>query len=320
MSNKKPILLIGNGPNLLESDSSNPSWQDVIDGLAKNSGYLGFKRGSKPFPIAFEEVLGKAALQSGITERKLKEDVATQVRKIRPNWLHKEIRNLPVTDILTTNYDYALSYKIANEQASSGSTERKYSLLRSYKDNENEMRIWHIHGEAKAPESIMLGHDQYVRYLGQIQNYLRPQSKKFPSAESWNASTAVSPVKFGIQEFDTKAPSPENVPRYSWVDLILTRPIHILGFGLDFSEIIIWWLLTVRSRKEQWAKYGLANPKNRAVTWWECGPDDKNELYIDRRQVAESLNIKTRFVKCSKKTYSDAYRKIVTELNEELSA
>ncbi len=34
----------------------------------------------------------------------------------------------------------------------------------------------------------------------------------------------------------------------SWVDLFFSHDIHIVGLGLDFIEIHLWWLLTYRSR------------------------------------------------------------------------
>ena len=35
---------------------------------------------------------------------------------------------------------------------------------------------------------------------------------------------------------------------HSWIDLFFTTNVHIIGFGLDYSEQDIWWILNKRKR------------------------------------------------------------------------
>lgn len=36
--------------------------------------------------------------------------------------------------------------------------------------------------------------------------------------------------------------------KISWIDIFLNDNIYILGLGLDFGEIDLWWLLSYRNR------------------------------------------------------------------------
>lgn len=179
-----------------------------------------------------------------------------------------------------------------------------------------------MHGEASAPETLLLGHDHYVRYCGRIQEYLRPSAGGFPSPEEWKVSIAQSPLFAGVQTLESLLFSKTGQPRYSWVDLFLTRDLHIVGLGLHFSEIIIWWLLTVRARREEQESYaveGTVRPERRAI-WYECGPDPEVEAYVDRKEVAEALGVQTKYFRTKTGDYAVAYQEMLLELESDLSA
>lgn len=257
-----PILLVGNGPSRLERRVGSPSWDKLMHDLASSTGHKAFNPGRKPLPLAFEEVLARAAQRSGVQEGDLKRRVAEVAREVQPNWLHKDLQALPVSDILTTNYDYALTLSYSTGHSiTPGSTETKYSLFRT--QQHHNKRVWHMHGEAAAPDTLLLGHDHYVRYSGRIQEYLRPTTRGIAEPEKWTVSSAVSPLAAGVDDYQQLEPSSQGYPRYSWVDLFLTRELHILGLGMDFSEVIIWWLLAVRARREEQEKHGLKSAQLR---------------------------------------------------------
>lgn len=318
MTKRSPVILLGNGPNRLEDRVGNPSWDALMRDLAARTGHSAFQTGRKPLPLAFEEVLGRAARVSEITEADLKDHVAGVARRVHPNWFHDSIASLPVSEVLTTNYDYTLLPEYSGVEVTPGSTETKYSLFRRHRAR--GQWVWYIHGEASAPDTLLLGHDHYVRYSGRIQEYLR-QSEGVADPEKWKVSTATSPLSAGISEFETLEPTPSGYPRYSWVDLFLTREMHIVGLGLDFSEIILWWLLTVRARREEQRKHGTKkefNPDG-PVVWWECGKDANEPSYADRREVAEALGVETRFVPIGPQGYPEAYRQILANLSARIS-
>ncbi len=322
MAKDSPILLVGNGPNRLESRVGSPSWDELMRDLASKTGHRAFNPGRKPLPLAFEEVLARAAQQSGLEEGDLKARVAEVARRVQPNWLHELLLGLPVSDILTTNYDYSLTAGSSPADAIiPGSTETKYSLFRTQQGQGK--RVWHMHGEAAAADTLLLGHGHYVRYSGRIQEYLRPSTRGLPEPHEWKASSAVSPLAAGVEEYEDLEPSSLGYARYSWVDLFLTRETHIIGLRMDFSEIIIWWLLAVRARREEQEKHGLDSTQLRhsgKVVWWECGPDPKDESYVDRREVAEALGVEAQFYKVSLEDYGAAYRRLVQDLRRRLSA
>ena len=67
----------------------------------------------------------------------------------------------------------------------------------------------------KAPQSILLGMNEYCKYVVEIDNYLQ-----------------------------------ENKPnKKSWVNLLTETNVHIVGLGLAFEEIDLWYLLTRRMRR-----------------------------------------------------------------------
>jgi hypothetical protein len=46
----------------------------------------------------------------------------------------------------------------------------------------------------------------------------------------------------------------------TWVDIFLTNDIYILGAGLDFEELDIWWLLSYRNRELLERKNDINSP------------------------------------------------------------
>jgi hypothetical protein len=228
-------LFLGNGLNQVRASTF--SWPHVLSALAQSCGRPDLARptSTKPFTLLFEEMV-LCSPESGDREDALKTYVASLVRQIAPFGMHQRLRGLPVRHILTTNYDYAI------ERADSFgfipahlSSESRYSLFRRH-HSANQF-VWHIHGEADRPATIVLGHDQYVGYLTKTKNYLTPSSYRERIGDHHR-----SPLISGIADFESGAQP------YSWVDLFIRDNIHMVGFGLDYTEIGIWWLITYKAR------------------------------------------------------------------------
>jgi hypothetical protein len=133
---------------------------------------------------------------------------------------------------LTTNYDYGF------ENASGLSVEKgnlaretKYSVFR--RKVVSNTSIWHIHGEAGLPSTITLGYDQYSGYLQKLREH----------ATGDRSPQGGSPFKRRELDFDA---SSECV--YSWLDVFFRDDVHIIGLGLDYTEIDLWWALTYKAR------------------------------------------------------------------------
>lgn len=295
MARRSPVLLVGNGLNRAANLLNSPAWDSLVEELGRRAHCPGLNLTEKALPLAFEEILGSCRGRNGLSEREVKRIAAEQVGYISRSPIHERLTALPVKHILTTNYDYALQVKGAGL---SSTPERKFSLFRAtpYLEADVSRIVWNIHGEAQHPDTLLLGHDHYVRYAGRILEYLRRREKPTTSTRSWSVSDATSPLTIGNLDFE-RDPKQGEPPHFSWVDLLLTRDVHIVGLGLDFSEVILWWLLTVRSRKEEQLKHGLEIDRSTSgqVTWWECGPRDESPRFRARREVAEALGVNVRY-------------------------
>jgi len=227
-------LLIGNGLNRTVTQD-NISWKNVLENLSKQSELHIKNIENKPFPLVFEEMLIKLE-KTGYTKHNLQVFVSNLVERTRNKALdilfYSSTRN-----VLTTNYsinhltrldeNYYISHKVI---------ENTFSLFREYTSIKGK-KVWYIHGNTVKPTTLLLGYRQYARYQSQIRDYLlyglEFKGKKIPQ----------SPLYQKIPNFNFD----KNTEIFSWVDIFLRNHIHIVGLNLDFTETILWWLLTEKS-------------------------------------------------------------------------
>ena len=152
-----------------------------------------------------------------------------------------------ITDILTTNYDGLVEHLLLSQNAklsSKNDSEKIYSIRRNYvyKYNEKLITLWKVHGDAVAPKSVMLGLDHYCGAIGKMDDFIKrgklggkivdvPIEKKFKYRSEENSKNESTTFQF-----------------QTWVDLFFAATVYFIGFGLDFSETDIWWLLNKRAR------------------------------------------------------------------------
>lgn len=230
----KKALLIGNDIN---NATESYSWQDLINGLLE---YARIDRDlnqvNKPFPMLYEEIYLNSARAHNTPESRLKKYIASQTRKMNPNKIHKDILDLGIENILTTNYD--LSFENAaglniNKCRNKGYIkESLYNVFRYHQTSSH--KIWHIHGSQTVPKTITLGYEHYSGFLQQMRNYVATGTK------GNYAKRDFLPIVKRIQMNDIKYES--------WIDLFFTHDIYIFGLNLDFVEMHLWWLLTYRAR------------------------------------------------------------------------
>lgn len=246
MRSADAVLFLGNGPGRVSSEEF--SWREV---LAKLTDLTGGKVAVelKPLPLVFEEMVFRrvreeTAMISGryqpSIESDLKRYVAGLVNKMRPNRLHARIVSAGFRHILTTNYDYCLEKAETDRLPETTVTalvadhaveERKHNLFRRYRvsTQRGETFVWHIHGEARVPRSLVLGYGQYVSHLGRIISYLtHPNDARRSIGDSIS-----SPLLSGDTRFESSGRP------YSWLDMFIERDVYILGLSLDFSEIAL---------------------------------------------------------------------------------
>jgi len=232
----RSVLLIGNGINLSFSDEKikvdtllmgdkNPYKQRVD--IPENV-YV-------PFPL---KVVIQTRDQVGELMKKTTEDLWGKVRKETDQYFfYKKLLELPCDDILTTNYGFELE-EVAHDKEEI--TDSRINAITEYLPGRNRnkaesslflytyqsagdkydrKRIWHIHGHAKNPSSMVIGHGYYGRLLYKIIDYVKDNGDRY---------------RWGKKEL------PEI---RSWIDTFLFGNVYMLGFSCDFAEMDLWWLL-----------------------------------------------------------------------------
>lgn len=229
-------LLLGNGINRVAQQRQ---WTEILEELASQFGAHDLlpQINTKPLSMFIEELCARSSERFIAAERTVKLEFAKLLRQIEPIEAHRQVC-YPFKIILTTNYDFTIEEAVAGGLHHSAflAPESRYSLFRRHQAAEKD--IWHIHGDIARPDSMLLGFDHYAGNLQKIRNYVTDgiNVKKVNYRVS-------SPVKNGNLDFTT------NRQVYSWVDYFLRDHIHIVGLGMDFTEIDLWWLLLHKRRR-----------------------------------------------------------------------
>ena len=275
-----------------------PSWEKILKTLSKEFSTPLKTLQAKPLPLVFEKIRLEM-LRDGQDTKSLLKRVSELTKHAGSVSQLTSIYPSLTKNILTTNYNYALNLPpvfdgINQTKIYPNISENYYSLFRGRKDDLRQ--IWNIHGEVKNPKSILLGHAQYSKYMGQVKDYL------------------YKGIKYSRVMTDLKSPLSGNTPNfnfendgsiYSWVDLFLKDEIHVVGLGLDFSEIILWWLIT-----EKMALQARFNTKVGGLIYYDINSPESTETAAKEctRSMLKDLGAKIITIKA--KSYDDGYRKI----------
>ena len=248
------VLLLGNGIN---QSYGGISWNDFLRAIATKeeiiNGKISINNLTCPEPL-------KAILVTDdhvdVALKKYWE--AYHPQDEAPPDIYQQIFSCGFDDILTTNYTYEVEQAALYPQKAtkekiktmmrhtngSKKAECKY-LLHTYNEavvGEHTNRIWHIHGEARKPDSTILGHYYYGNLLYKIKNELKDK------------------------RYDSK---PE---LKSWIDSFILGDVFVLGFGFGLSEFDLWWLLNRKAREKS------ANGKVYFYEAESIGFDEKHDL------------------------------------------
>ena len=260
---RQQSILFGNGFNLLSKGT--PSWDKLIYDISskdlnpgipntlkyeaimlgkpyKSDTYLAAEDGSFITSETGELIL----MSSDMTETLLKQKVASRVKDFQSNPAYSFLAKLNVDHYITTNYDNTLINTIGDKNLlMKVKSERLYSIRRRYGINNQGKVIsyWPIHGNIDTPASIMLGFDHYCGSLNRIESYIK--------------GTYEMPEHGVIERMSDRLKESINEP-LSWIDLLFTSDIHIIGLGLSFEETDLWWVLNKRARMK-WAGDNIFN-------------------------------------------------------------
>ncbi len=238
------VLLLGNG---LNRAFGGKSWEDAIKTQWRNKGlpYCDEYKKAVPYPL----------LMVLATEDHVDEVLKTNENGTKPTMLKTITGNPALTarcqtllslgfdSILTTNYTYELEGAacrggmceeryLKTHLAHSRDVEKaepKY-MLHTYYDiayDTHPNKVWHIHGEARKPSSIVIGHYYYGNLLSRIQKISEARKNRYARA----------------------AQEGKEYPNTTWVDDFILGDVYVLGFGYDFSEMDLWWLLNRKARE-----------------------------------------------------------------------
>ena len=238
MNDFPQILLLGNGLNRAYGGAD---WSALLNSIHTNQKVS--LESVKVLPFPFQAVLLTGdRVDKTLTE---KPELFRGVKDIAPLAEPLErLLSLPFDHILTTNYSYELERvacgrgeadgrfcrRLARHTDGADRAEARY-LLHTYNAvsfGGNAHKLWHIHGEARKPQSIVLGHYYYGKLLGKIQAELN---------------------KRGNEQHERQRSGKPPLIR-SWPDAFIMGDVYVLGFGFDFSEMDLWWLLNRKKREK----------------------------------------------------------------------
>lgn len=252
--NRRPqVLFVGNGMSRAFGGSS---WEDIIQEINYTQTEL---REIKKAPFPLQAVIATGdKVDCGAVEigEKLKKPTNTAMLKYMG-----QLVDMPFDSILTTNYSYELEQAADPDFLKGKGRFRKYAahtpavkrvesqfLMHSYYHIPREKgacNIWHIHGEANKPNSMIFGHYYYGNLLFRYQEYFRRRDSAYENYQQRH----------------------RDLPVRSWLDYFIMADIYVLGCGLDFSEMDLWWLINrkKRERAETGRLYHIEpyNPANR---------------------------------------------------------
>lgn len=287
------VLLLGNGIN---RSFEGESWSEILKPSTSERKFTDAETErikSMPFPL-------QAVALSCDKVDETADCIGEQLLNIEVGLKQREIISGLVLNgydaILTTNYSYEIEKSLCpgfsckkkckcgsrHRTRQGSSVEEQYGFFRYYCfDDIDAGSIWHIHGEAALPSSIILGHYYYGKLLSYIQNY---------------AAGTVSYYKQCISQHRAFIP-------HSWIDYFLVGNVTIIGCGLDLSEMDLWWLINCKKRN--------FSPINDSKVHW-IEPNLNDEKNFTKRILAEAygIEITTEAVK-SNDAYVDYYESLI---------
>ena len=237
MAQYPQVLFTGNGVNLAFGGKS---WSGLLRNLSERTDLPDALDCPMPLQaIIYTENRLRDAMQGRKAELFGSVETAGQLRFLR------KLLSLPFDEAITTNYSYELeatalscqhnipeaTLRTMTQHSPAVSRAEPRCLLHTFNLvplGGRDARVWHAHGEARKPDSMIIGHYYYARLLGKMIRYLDGRAKEHQRA-----------AREGL---------PQKID--SWAEAFLFGDVYILGFGFDLSEFDLWWLLNRKKREK----------------------------------------------------------------------
>lgn len=308
------VLLLGNGLNRAYNGDS---WAKFLNSISDREEKCDDLLSPMPLRAIF---LTNDKVDGKLKSRKKNNPVSDTFGKVEDAGLAKDIRrflSLGFDEILTTNYTYEIEAAASEQQGVSENALKKASknivegerveskyLLSSYnqiKIDGETRRVWHIHGEARKPESMILGHYYYGQLFKRITEHFDQRKNDYQIAQ--------------------REEKPIHIR--SWLDSFILGDVYIIGFGLDFSEFDLWWLLNRKKREK--AKHGATHffiERFPCKTPASCGDSSCKYRNYKERQEKEKcellrlLGVQVHEIPCANGDYNNYYNQSFEEIKK----
>lgn len=309
-------ILYGNGFNRLNNVNSWESLVHVIDDSKDNCKVPNtLQYEGKVLSVPFEQD-AKLVTKNGevfrtsdnkiLTVREksetlIKQKIVEQMNTYESNDLFDKLLGLNIDHYITTNYDYVAdnvlqSLKYKENLLERDRSESIFSIHRKrcYQNAKNTKYLWKIHGELSNLGSIMLGYYHYCSYIGQMKKYINGEYV-----------FAKRKDKGIILQIEDRMPiTSEDI--LSWIDLFFMSNVYIIGLGLFYEEIDLWWILTIRKRLIQ--KLGNDKISNTIVYYGDLEPG--------RESMFKHLDVQV--VSSNRRNYEHKYAEYIKDIKNRI--
>ena len=247
---RKKVLLLGNG--IARAYYKADSWNKILSKI-QNKKIFHLQAEDYDLPLPFKmEMFANGEEIKNIKNEDFLVALKSLDEKKDPHILRNLI-NLNFDCILTTNYTYEVECAILNQERflfdemkqrhqpetidpeiKNNNLLYSFNLVKDRFYPDKQIKVYHIHGEGLFPQNIVIGHNSYSNLLKSYIDYF----------------------------YDKRNGE-------SWLEKFVENDVYILGFGMDFSEIDLWWLLHYKWKNNPQAKTIYFNPKHKRIT--SCG-------------------------------------------------
>jgi hypothetical protein len=244
-------LLIGNGINRHGAPSGANSWDELLSTLARRH----LNRDHKTIPrgislTEFYDILELASSSRRSGTLGLQRQFCDLMQSWTPLPQHAYITAWAQrhrAPVLTTNFDSTLSDAAAcSLRRVRGAGFTAFYPWDSYYGNQDiadpckQFAIWHVNGMQRYRQSIRLGLSHYMGSVERARSWMHKGGRRLLNTQD-------------IEDWAGSA---------TWLQVLLHKPLLIIGLGLSETEVFLRWLLIER------AKYFKVFPRRRKRGWY----------------------------------------------------
>lgn len=296
----KNVLFIGNGLN--RTINSEVSWDNLLDDFCKKNDIK--INNNIPLPIMFESIINEYSKNNLVDINcydEIKKQITYKIKNLTriPSNIFKHITLKKYDSIITTNYDTNIEKYFSLNETVNINKNIKYLEIPTYLDN--NFSIYHPHGHVNYEKTICLGYEHYCGIVEKSRSNLNQKIK------NENSIKKIEKIVNGKIE--------EN----NWYNKFFLNDIYFIGFGMYFSEIDLWWLLTYRASIIATNRFGLKNSINNKIVFYDVVENNLSDEQSAKYEILQKMFVEIRLKKINKDclNYEDAYIKIIEEIEKE---